>query len=148
MKPASFLIPALLVLVVVSCSKNNSSSKPSLSIQSMNTTVEPGGILDVKLKFTNGGNLSGANFLAIRVRLNTIPLPSVITPSGSDTVITTIPDFPGQQSGVFDYTMPYQGYLTTGNTTNDTLMFKFAAITNSGVSSDTISSSPVIIVNQ
>lgn len=146
MKLAFLLIPAILILVVVSCSKSNSGSKPTISIQSLNNPVDSGQTLTVNLKFTNGSNLSGANFLAIRIRKNVNPILGGNVASGSDTILTPIPTFSSNDQGQFVYTMPY-GYLSTNDGQNDTLVFKFAAITNSNVSSDTISTVPITIIN-
>lgn len=144
MKHASFLIPALVITVltaaVVSCSKNNS-SKPKLTITSINTIVDSGGSLDVKFKFTSGTNLPSGTFTSIRIRQNQKP-PS--NPSGGDTIVTPIPAFPSVNSGEFDYTLPYTGYLNEDVTQNDTFLFKFAAVNANGVSSDTLTT-PIIV---
>jgi hypothetical protein len=146
MKFAFLLIPAVLILAV-GCSKSGSGTKPSLSIESFNNPVDSGVALNVNLKFTNGNSLgSGANFLAIRVRLNVNPILGGGVASGGDTILTPVPAFSNVPSGEFVYTMPYL-YLSTGGGQNDTLMFKFAAITSSNVSSDTISTKPIVIIN-
>jgi len=143
MKHAFFLLPALLiatVVVVFSCGKSNG-SKPQLTLKSINTIVDSGGSLDVKFKFTSGTGLPSGTFTSIRIRQNQKP-PS--NPSGGDTIVTPIPDFPSVNQGEFDYTLPYTGYLNEDVTQNDTFIFKFAAVNANGNKSDTITS-PIIV---
>jgi hypothetical protein len=144
MKLASFLIPVTLALLTfVSCSKSGSGSKPQIKIESITSTVQPGENLDVKFTFnTNGGTLSGGGFVAIRIRQNQIPPQNSIS---GDTVLTQIPTFSGVNKGEFEYTQPYNGYLHFDDHINDTLLFKFAAISTAGVSSDTITAQVVSI---
>jgi len=144
MKLASFLIPVFFaLLIVVSCSKSGSGSKPQITIESITSTVNPGENLDVKFKFnTNGGTLAGGGFVAIRIRQNEIPPQNQIS---GDTVLTQIPDFSGSDKGEFEYTQPYNGYLHFDDHINDTLLFKFAVINTAGIPSDTITAKVVSI---
>jgi len=147
MKLSSFLIPGILITMTVawlSCSKSNGGSKPKISIESINTPIQPDQPLDVNLKFTNGSNLSGGTFTVFRIRLNQIP---PINPTGGDTITTTIPDFSGADKGEMEYTQPYQGYLHFDDHINDTLIFKFFVLDASGKSSDTISSPKVVVLS-
>lgn len=145
MKSLIILIPAFL-LVVVSCSKSSSSSKPKITIKSITTVVPVGGSFDAKLNFsTSGGNLSGGQFIAIRNRLNQIPLPP--NTGGPDTVSVTIPSFPDQNKGEFEYHLEFSA-LHQSDVENDTIVFKFAAISRDKVSSDTIVSPQIVILYQ
>src|SRR5258708_27278509 len=111
MKHSSLLITALVITVltaaVVSCSKNNS-SKPKLTITSINTIVDSGGSLNIKFKFTSGTNLPSGTFTSIRIRQNQKPPNS---PSRGGTIVTPIPSFPTPTSGGLGYTFPYTCYL-------------------------------------
>jgi hypothetical protein len=74
MKLGSFLIPAVLLalitttLVVIGCSKNNS-GKPTLSLVSINTTVQAYDSLRITFKFTGGNNVSNGTLWSIRDRI-------------------------------------------------------------------------------
>jgi hypothetical protein len=150
-KPDSFLIPALLValiattLVVVSCSKNNS-GKPSIKLESINTTVQVNDSMRVTFKFTGGGNISNANFWSIRNRINQLP---PTNPSGSDTIYFQLPSFSGN-SGEIYFSLPWNGYLNETATENDTFFFKFyvQSLTDSTVISDTVNSPQIVVLYQ
>lgn len=147
MKSLIILIPALLLLFVVSCSKNNSSSKPQISIKSINTLIPAGGSLNAIIDFkSNSGNLGRGTFLAIRNRLNQIPLPPGT--SSGDTVRGPIPDFPDQNKGEFQFNIGWAEFLHQSDAENDTIVLKFAAIDRSGKSSDTIVSPKIVILYQ
>ena len=58
MKPGSLLIPIVLIaLTVIGCSKN-SGGKPSLSLESINTTVQVNDSMRSMFKFSSGGALA------------------------------------------------------------------------------------------
>jgi hypothetical protein len=150
MKPGQFLIPVFflsLLLAAVSCSKTNNNSKPTLSIQKINTSVPVNRSLDVILNFqSKSSDLSGGFFVAIRQRLNQRPVgPNSSSP---DTVSGPIPTFPNQQKGQFEFTQEWANYLHQSDTENDTIVFKFAAIDAHGNSSDTITSPKVVVAFQ
>ncbi|MHA4807757.1 hypothetical protein ACX0G9_06610 [Flavitalea flava] len=145
MKSLIILIPAFL-LIVVSCSKSNSSSKPQITIKSINTLIPVGGSLDVKLDFnTKAGNMSGGQFIAIRNRLNQNPLPPGT--GQADTITNPIPSFPDQNKGEFEFHLDYSA-LHQSDVENDTIVLKFAAISRDKVSSDTIVSPKIVILFQ
>jgi hypothetical protein len=146
MKFAYFLISVFLVaLIVVSCHKNNS-GKPTLTLASINTTVLMNDSMRVLFNFTNsGGTLGNGTFFSLRTRINQNP---PANESGGDTVTTPIPDFSGSSKGQFRYALPWDGYLSSGGKENDTLVFKFYALTPDSVSSDTITSPKIVILNQ
>jgi hypothetical protein len=149
MKPGQFLIPvfSLFLLAIVSCSKSNNNSKPTLSIQSINTSIPVNGSLDVILNFqSKSSDLSHGFFVAIRQRLNQRPVgPNSSSP---DTVSGPFPNFPNQQKGQFEFTQDWADYLHQSDTENDTIVFKFAAIDAHGNSSDTITSPKIVVAFQ
>lgn len=149
MKPESFLIPALLItatIAIVSCSKSSSGSKPTLKLQSINTNVEAGGNLNALFSFsTSSADLSQGTFVAIRNRLNVIPLPPGT--ANTDTLTGVVPDFPSVTKGQFQYQLPYS-YLHESDAENDTIVFKFAVIDPAGISSDTLTTPQIVIQYQ
>jgi hypothetical protein len=153
MKRAPFWISAFLILLIglipVACSKDKYTTKPQLSIKSVNSTLIPlGGGLDVILQYTSKkGNLGGGKFVAIRTRLNQ----DFLQNSNTDTFSGTIPQFPNQSKAEFDFTADWQSLYdaNSGNPTEpDTIIFKFAAIDTDNNTSDTITSPRIIVLGQ
>jgi hypothetical protein len=151
MKLGSFLIPAVLLalitttLVVIGCSKNNS-GKPTLSLVSINTTVQAYDSLRITFKFTGGNNVSNGTLWSIRDRINQLP---VTNGSGDDTVPFPLPSFSGG-SGQIYLSLPWQGYLNETATQNDTLFFKFYVqeANDSSMVSDTVYSPQIVVLYQ
>jgi len=150
MKLRFFLIPALLTVIVaiavISCSKSNNGSKPTISIKSINSPIDSTGGMEAVISFNSpSGKLGQGTFLAIRKRLNKRP-PNLPSASQNDTFTKplNIPDFPDNK-GEFHYTMQWI-YLHESDFENDTLVFKFAAIDRNGHSSDTITSPKIVII--
>ena len=142
MKLSPLLIPVLLI-AVISCSKSGYNTRPQITITSINTIVDSGGNLDVKLKFTDKqGDLGLGVFTSIRTRLNQRPPSSGGT---ADTVLSTVPSFPNLTTGEFEFTLPYQ-ILNESTQENDTAIFKFAVVDRAGNKSDTITSPKVVIL--
>lgn len=149
----SFLIPATLVtlivttLVVISCNKNNS-GKPTLSIESINTTVQANNSMRVTFKFTGGSQISNGLFWSIRNRINVNQLTNQ---SGSDTINFSLPAFSGN-SGQIYFSLPWNGYLNETSTENDTFLFKFfvqnADTSVTTLTSDTAKSPQIIVLYQ
>jgi hypothetical protein len=138
MKFAFFLLAAF-TLIAVSCSKSGS-GKPEISIESINTIIPYNGELDAVLKFTDSkGDLANGTFTAIILNLNQQPPTNLLT----DTIVSTIPSFPGNTKGELEFTLP-AGNFQEHATENDTLQIKFSATDASGISSDTILS-PIIV---
>jgi hypothetical protein len=132
-----------MTLAVWSCSKNNS-GKPKISIQSIDSEIQPGQSLNVGLKFSAGSKLAKGTFVAIRTRINQIPPQNTL--DGTDTLHATIPDFSADK-GELEFIQPYQGYLHFGDHVNDTLILKFAVLDVDGKSSDTVVSPKVVVIN-
>lgn len=143
MKPGSLLIPVVLIVLTVIGCKKNSGGKPTLTLESINTTVQPNDSMRSTFKFTSGGALGNGTFGSIRIRLNQLP---ATNPSGGDTIGTPIPSFSGS-NGEFRYALPWQGYLSETAGQNDTVIFKFFVLTADSVSSDTVTSPQVVILN-
>jgi hypothetical protein len=146
MKPGYLLIPAFVLFVIgIGCSKDNTGKKPRISLESINTTVQPNDSMVAMFKFTNhGGTLGNGTFVSIRNRLNQGPPADSV---GPDTLYTTIPDFGGANNGEFRFALNSNDYLSEGGHTNDTLVFQFYALTPDSVSTDTISSPQIVIIN-
>ena len=146
MKPGSLLLPVisvlLVTLIILSCNKNNS-GKPSISLESVNSTVQPNDSMRALFKFSSGGALGNGYFYSIRTRLNQVP-PTDST--SSDTIQLPIPAFSGN-SGEFRLALPWNGYLSETAGQNDSLTFKFYVVTTGNVSSDTVGSPEIIILN-
>jgi hypothetical protein len=133
-----------MVIAGWSCSKSGGSGKPTVSIESINNPIQPDQDLDVNLKFTNGSDLSGGWLVAIRTRVNQIPPLNTI---GGDTIVAQLPTYESTEKGELEFTQPYQGYLHYDDHINDTLVFKFAVISASGVSSDTVTSAKIVSIS-
>lgn len=146
MKPGSFLLPVVSVFmitaIIVSCNKNNS-SKPSLTLESISTPVQPNDSMRALFKFSSGGALGSGTFYSIRTRLNQVP-PTDST--SLDTILLPIPAFSGN-SGEFRLALPWQGYLSETFGQNDTLTFHFFVLTTGNVSSDTIATGQIVVLN-
>jgi len=130
---------------MIAC-KKDPLTKPQISIESINTLIPVGGGLQAKLKFTQkNGKLATGIFIAIRNRLNQIPLP--IGTASADTLTGPIPDFPDKNKGEFLFTLDYS-YLHQSDVENDTIQFKFAVVDAGGNKSDTVTSDKVVVLFQ
>jgi hypothetical protein len=142
MNRAPFLIPAVLT-ILVSCSKDKYTTKPQLSITSINTTVPVGGNLDVLFTYTSKqGDLGQGRFVIIRDRLNQEPVP--INGGNTDTLSGPIPDYPDKSKAQMELLLDWNSLHETDDE-NDTIVMKFAAIDRAGNSSDTIVSPQIIV---
>ena len=149
MKPGYLLISAFLLALVIgiACTKGNTAKKPQLSLVSITKTVQTNDSMTAVFNFTNsGGTLGNGNFVSIRNRLNQAPPYQQL---GSDTLYTSIPDFGGASKGQFTLVLDYSDYLgeSEGSHINDTMTFKFFALTPDSLSSDTITSPQIVVLN-
>lgn len=147
MKPGYFLIPVLLIalavtFIAVSCKKSGG-GKPTIKLESITTTVQPNDSMVALFKF-GGATASNGMFYSIRIRLNQAP---VSNQAGPDTVPNAIPSFTAN-SGEYRYVLDWDDYLSETANQNDTMVFKFFVLTADSISSDTITSPQIIIVNQ
>lgn len=154
MKSGYFLLPVVLIFLVVwSCKKGNTGTHPQLSLESITTKVygndslHPSDSMIALFKFqNNGGTLGTGSFYSIRIRLNQ-KLPNGST-AGIDTLESYIPDFGGANQGEFRYVLNgNSSSLTYGGPDNDTLIFKFFAMTPDSISTDTVTSPHIIVIN-
>ncbi|HEY4109493.1 hypothetical protein [Puia sp.] len=143
---SSVLLSAL--CIAIGCSKGNSSGKPKISLESINTPVAHDDSMRALFKISNSSKLSNGMFVAIRTRINQVPFP-VTDSAGLDTFPVPIPDFNGSSSGEIRFALPVQGFLSESANLhmNDTLIYKFFVLTTNNVSSDTISSPKIVIEN-
>jgi hypothetical protein len=151
MKRVPFWISVSLIFLsgftLVSCSKDKYTTKPQLTIKSINTTIPPGGELTVILQYTSKkGDLGGGYFVAIRERLNQRPLPPGT--SNNDTASGPIPAFPNQSKAEFQFTEGWADYLHQSDQEDDTINFRIAAIDKSGNSSDTLTTPTIVVLHQ
>ncbi|HXB94388.1 MAG TPA: hypothetical protein VNU70_04485 [Puia sp.] len=146
MKPGHFLLPVLaIVLVMGSCKKSNTGTHPKMSLGSINTQIKPNDSMIAVFNFDNsGGTLGTGTFYSIRIRLNQSP---PFIQAGPDTLSTSIPDFGGANKGQFRYVLNWDDYLSGSGHVNDTLQFKFFALTPDSVSTDTITSPQIVVIN-
>jgi hypothetical protein len=149
MNRASFWIPASLIFLfgffLVSCSKNKYTTKPQISIKSINTLIHPGETLTAIIQYTSKpGDIGGGHLVAIRNRLNQDPLPPG-TPS-PDSSYEDIPQFPDLSKADIQFTEDWAGYLHESDIENDTINFQFAVIDRAGISSDTITTQKIIVL--
>jgi len=148
MKLGYILIVAFLaVLGIYACTKGNTAKKPQLTLENITKTVAENDSMVANFKFVNsGGTLGTGNFVSIRMRLNQNPPANQLS---VDTLYTPIPDFGGASKGEFKLVLDYVDYLGEGQGSgiNDTMVFKFYALTPDSLSSDTITSPQIIIQN-
>ena len=149
MKSGYFLVSVLLlaVFIIISCGKS-SSGKPKLSLESINQVVGHDDSMRALFKISNAGGLNNGTFIAIRNRVNQTPFPPTDS-AGVDTFPVQIPNFNGGSSGEIRFALPAQGFLSeSGNLhMNDTLIYQFFVLTTSNVSSDTVTSPKIVILN-
>jgi hypothetical protein len=148
MKPGYFLIPVLLIALTVilftgSCTKS-SGGKPKLSLESITTTVQLNDSLVATFKFS-GTSVSGGSFVSIRTRLNQQPPAN----PGLDTLSSAIPTY-SATSGEYRYSLAQNTNAVSSGSPGppDTLRWQFFTLTADSVSSDTVTSPVVIIINQ
>jgi hypothetical protein len=142
MKLIYLLIPAFL-LIAVACKKNSYTTKPQISIKSINTIVDSASSLNVTFKFTDKeGDLGGGTIVSLRTRLNQNTTANGAT---ADSVPNPIPPFPNYTSGEFAWTLDYDN-LSESKTENDTVIFRYWVTDRAGNTSDTITSPKVVIL--
>jgi hypothetical protein len=149
MKSGYLLVCALsLTLIVgIGCGKS-SNSRPKLALESINQVVGHDDSMRAMFKLSNAKNLSNGLFVAIRNRINQVPFP-VTDSVGLDTFPVQIPNFNGSATGELRFALPSQGFLSeSGNLhMNDTLIYKFYAITPNNDTSNTVTSPQIVILN-
>ncbi len=157
MQRASLWIPAFLIItlccIVIACNKDKYSTKPQLSIVSINTFIPSpdtagDGSLNVVLQYTaKTGDLGGDTLIALRTRLNQDFIP--VGTGNTDTFTGPIPAYPAQPKAQFLFNVPHQQlYESTSTNQNepDTMIFRFALRGPNIVASDTITSPRLIAI--
>lgn len=149
MKSGYLLVPIVLLalLIGIGCSKG-SSSHPKLSLESIDRVVGHNDSMRALFKMSNAKDLSNGVFVAIRNRINQVPFP-VTDSVGLDTFMVQIPNFNGRSSGELRFALPAQGFLSESANLhmNDTLIYKFVAVTTNNKPSDTVTSPEIVILN-
>ncbi len=142
------LIATLFFLVIYGCSKNDS-SKPGLSLKSLNgTSFSPGSTISFSFNFTvpKGGNVTDTLF--ITRQFTSCPYKS------SDSAIFPVTQFTAisNQKATMDYSYVYQsgGFYNGcidnfGNTKTDSVYFFFYLRDKDGNTSDTLKSPKIIL---
>ena len=142
------------ILLALACSKDKPETKPSIKIKSISSDVVPlNGDLQIVLEFTDKeGDVNDSLFVK-KIRTNKIPASSTIR----DSFWLQVPDFPSKSNGEILLNLTYQNHLISANpppTDNqgkkiaDTLIFRFALQDKAGHTSDTISTTPIVILTQ
>ena len=116
-----------------------------MHLESINTEVPEGGILDMQFHVTSGSaQLPGGTLYAVRNRLNQRSLPPGV--AGADTVRVRIPEFPTNNNPIIQFQLNYL-FLSQNDAENDTIVFKIAIIDIAGKSSDTLLTPKIVIRN-
>ncbi|HLX92808.1 MAG TPA: hypothetical protein VKR32_14075 [Puia sp.] len=142
-----FLVFASLssVIILLSCGKGYT-TKPQIKIESITTLIPVNGQFQATLKFTDKqGDLGGGTFAAVRVRMNVLPAPSA--DSLPDTYLDSIPDFPNNQTGEFEFSLDANSFHEQ-TLRNDSLVMKFVVIDRAGNESDTVTSPLIVALYQ
>jgi hypothetical protein len=143
------IIPGILVLVLLAaCGKDKFETKPLLEIKSYNSKTiarANGNELRININyFDKEGDLSQAEFFAVRQRLNLKPLPP--NSDKADTLRYQLPKFPDKDHGEIVFQIGWQDFLKESPSENDTLVFRFAVTDRGGNKSDTITTSKLVIL--
>jgi hypothetical protein len=140
-------VVVLALLIGIGCSKSGN-SKPKLSLESINQVVGHDDSMRAMFKISNAQKLGNGLFVAIRDRINQVPFP-VTDSAGVDTFEVQIPNFDSRATGEIRFALPAQGFLSQSANLhlNDTLIYKFIAVTTGNDSSNTVTSPEIVILN-
>jgi type III secretory pathway component EscR len=145
---ANMILSLLVLIILVSCSKDKFQTKPFIKIKSYNTKTiakANGNELRIDINYTDKeGDLSQADFFAVRQRLNVKPLPA--NADKADTLRYQLPKFPDTDHGEIAFQIGWQDFLKESPSENDTLVFRFAVADRAGNKSDTITTSKLVIL--
>ncbi len=138
------LFSIFLFVFLSACKKDKFSTTPTLKFKSVNTTIlQQGGNILFTLSFTDAeGDLSDSLFIS-KIEPNCVN-------SNFSNAKYPLPPFPSgkNQSGDILITFSYNDVSPKCFPRNDTAIFKFLLKDKAQNKSDTISSPPIIIVNQ
>lgn len=143
------LLAISFVVLAASCGKDKFQTKPLIEIKDYNTKnvvrSANGNELRITLKyFDKEGDMSRAQFFAVRERLNVRPLPPAN--DKADTLRYNLPDFPDEDQGEIVFELGHLAFLKESATENDTLVFRIAVTDRGGNKSDTIRTDKLVIV--
>ena len=135
----------LTVIIFVSCGKGLT-TKPQISIETINTIIPNNGEFNATLKFSDKqGDLGGATLTAIIVPTNKLPPPGGV--ADTTTIMDTIPSFPNSPKGEFLVTLPWSSFHQQV-IRNDTCFMQFFVTDRAGNKSDTIKSPQIVALYQ
>ena len=120
-----------------------------MSLESISKVVKPNDSMIAVFKLSNASGLNNGTFFAIRIRLNQHPILSGDT-VGQDTFAVPMPDYRSASSAELRFGLPSQGFLNEQFKygLNDTLKYKFWAITPDTLSTDSITSPQFVVLSQ
>src|ERR1700684_3875695 len=143
-----YLLTAFVLLVALSCSKNGN-GKLSIKLNSLNnSTVAPGGGMEVFFDFTENGSVIDTIGL-IKLRINQLQ-----TATLRDTIFYNVPTYPKNTKGQLFLNLTYfdlQSALTPPQTgippqdESDSLIFKFFAKDQANNTSDTVTTGLIVV---
>jgi hypothetical protein len=136
------LFSKLLIAILTGCKKSKFQSTPSLKIKSVSTSVlPPNQDIEFTLSFTDAeGDLNDSLY----VEKNAINCPA-----GSFSDHYTIPSFPTTKNEQGDIVVDFRYIdISPRCQENDTAVFRFAIKDKANHVSDTVSTSPIIIISQ
>ncbi len=144
---ASLAALVLVVVVVVSCSKDKFETKPRLEINEYTAEVVPGSIMRFRFTFYDKeGDIGESNIVAIKERLNVAP-PVPPTEFKADRFDYRLLEFPDKSEGEITFDLDY-AFIDESPVFNDSIRFQFFLIDRAGNSSDTITSETVVARQQ
>lgn len=150
------LFPFLLLLtVLVSCSKDKPSTKPSIKFKSINgTDFLAESVVNISLDYTDKeGDLGNGIITYIRDRINLKPITDPASNDKADTIQSALPDFPKTSTGEITLRIPGsfldedplpQNDSANASIYNDTVVFKIFVQDVAGNVSDTITTPEVV----
>jgi hypothetical protein len=145
---AKLILSLLTILMLISCGKDKFETKPRIEIKNYNTkTVARGNGNELRIDidyFDKEGDLSQAEFFAVRQRLNVKPLPA--NADKADTLRYPLPKFPEKDHAEIVFQIGWQDFLKESPSENDTIVLRFAVADKAGHKSDTITSSKLVIL--
>ena len=144
---AKMILSLLVIIILIACGKDKFETKPRIEIKNYNTKIVAKGNgnelrIDIDY-FDKEGDLSQAEFFAVRQRLNVKSLPA--NADKADTLRYPLPKFPEKDHAGIVFQLGWD-FLKESPSENDTIVFRFAVADKAGHKSDTITSSKLVIL--
>jgi hypothetical protein len=150
------ILAGFVLIVLMACNKDKYQTKPQISLKSIsNSVVVVNGGTTIALSYTDKeGDISDSLFF-IKKRLN-----QTVVKTDRDTIAYPIPSFPNYDKGEIDMALTYQNDLVSAETPPpiqgsnpsvpqpDTLVLKIWIHDKAGHSSDTVTTSPIVVLRQ